>query len=99
LSEGKPFEFTILRKNWEVICEPILGKTVGLVKKVLHDSHIDAKDINQIILAGGGTRIPMVSDLVKTIFPGHEPIKSIDSDQVVVMGAALLAQDIAGNSK
>lgn len=71
LIEGKPFEFKITRKDWENICEPILGKTVGLINKVLEDAKLETKNINQVILAGGATHSSMVTDLVKKLFPGH----------------------------
>jgi molecular chaperone DnaK len=60
----------ITRVEWEKICESILQKTVTLTNKALEDARISAKDISMVILAGGATHAPNVTELLKGMFPG-----------------------------
>ena len=70
-----------------------------LTKKALEDAKITANDVSMVVLAGGATHSPVVSQLVKQTFPGKEVNRSVDPDQAVVMGAGILALDISGDSK
>ena len=99
LAPGTKFEMKITRTEWEKICENILSRTIALTKKALEDAKITANDVNMVVLAGGATHSPIITQLVKEMFSGKEVNRSMDPDQVVVMGAGLLAMDIADDSK
>ena len=99
LVPGTKFELKVTRGEWEKHCEGILQKTIMLTKKALEDAKITASDVSMVVLAGGATHSPIVSQLVKETFPGKEVNRSVDPDQAVVMGAGILALDISGDSK
>ena len=67
---------------------PLITKTIEPVRKALKDANLQAKDVNEVILVGGMTRMPKVVDTVKSIF-GREPAKSVNPDEAVAMGAAV----------
>lgn len=86
------------RAKLEELAMPFLEKSIEITKNVLKDSGIDAKDINEIILVGGQTRMPKISEMVKELF-GKEPNKSINPDEVVAMGAAIQGGVLQGDVK
>ena len=67
--------------------EDLLQKTVGPCKQALTDAGVTAKDIDEVVLVGGSTRIPKVQQIVKDLF-GREPHKGVNPDEVVAIGAA-----------
>src|SRR6187397_2490259 len=77
------------RSKFEQMIEPIVKRTMEPLKKALADSGKQAKDIDEVILVGGSTRIPMVQKLVKEQFNGKEPHKGVNPDEVVALGAAV----------
>lgn len=99
LTPGVKFELKLTRAEWEKHCEGILQRTITLTKKALEDARITPNDVSMVVLAGGATHSPIVSQLVKETFPGKEVNRSVDPDQAVVMGAGILAIDISGDSK
>ena len=73
-------------------------RTAGPCEKALKDAKVSAKDIDEVILVGGMTRMPAVVEKVKSIF-GKDPLKGVNPDEVVAMGAAIQAGVITGDVK
>jgi molecular chaperone DnaK len=86
------------RAKFEQMIEPIVKKTVEPVKKALSDAGKEGKQIDEVILVGGSTRIPMVQKLVKEFF-GKEPHKGVNPDEVVALGAAVQGGVLSGDVK
>ncbi|MCV5785519.1 Hsp70 family protein, partial [Escherichia coli] len=76
------------RAKFEALAEPVLKRLIPPVEQALKDAGLTAKDIDEVVLVGGSTRIPKVQQLVKD-FVGKEPNKSVNPDEVVALGAAV----------
>jgi len=95
---AKPFRYKMFRAKFNEMIKPLITETLMSVKQALNDAHIDYKDLNQIVLVGGSTRIPYVSDELKKL-TGLEPHKGVNPDEAVAIGAAIQAATITGNRK
>src|SRR5205823_5401968 len=73
----------------------LMEATLGPLQAAMDDSHLKPDQIDQIILVGGSTRIPAVQDAIKRHF-GREPVKAVNPDEAVAMGAAIQASILAG---
>ncbi|KAK7187850.1 hypothetical protein DPSP01_010896 [Paraphaeosphaeria sporulosa] len=83
------------RAQLEKLVDPLISKTVEPVRKALKDANLQAKDIQEVILVGGMTRMPKVTESVKSIF-GRDPAKSVNPDEAVAIGAAIQGAVLAG---
>ncbi|KAI5366317.1 Putative Heat shock protein 70 family [Septoria linicola] len=83
------------RAQLESLVDPLISRTVDPVRKALKDANLQAKDIQDVILVGGMTRMPKVTESVKGIF-GREPAKSVNPDEAVAIGAAIQGGVLAG---
>merc|ERR1719394_729051 len=97
LVDGQDFSETLTRAKFEELNIDLFKKTLKEVKKVLDDSELTKKDIDDIILVGGSTRIPKVKALVKEFFNGKEPRSGVNPDEAVAEGAALQACILSGD--
>ena len=95
-SGPKHLNITLTRATFEELVRDLVEKVVGPCKQALKDAKLSAKDIKEVILVGGSTRIPAVQDKVKEIF-GKEPNKSVNPDEVVARGAAIQAGILGGD--
>ncbi|MFT7327917.1 MAG: molecular chaperone DnaK [Crocinitomicaceae bacterium] len=86
------------RAKLEELAAPYLEQSIAITKDVLKQSGFSAKDINEVILVGGQTRMPKINEMVKEVF-GKEPNKSINPDEVVALGAALQGGVMQGDVK
>jgi molecular chaperone DnaK len=86
------------RAKYEKMIEDIVKRTVEPCKKALSDANKTVKDIHEVVLVGGSTRIPMVQKAVKEFF-GREPHKGVNPDEVVALGAAVQAGVLSGEVK
>ncbi len=86
------------RAQFERMISSVVDRTMEPCKKALKDAGKDVKDINEIVLVGGSTRIPMVQQRVKDFF-GKEPHKGVNPDEVVALGAAVQAGVLGGEVK
>ena len=84
------------RAQLESLVDPLVRKSVEPVRKALKDANLQAKDIQEVILVGGMTRMPKVSETVKSIF-GRDPAKSVNPDEAVAIGAAIQGAVLAGD--
>jgi len=88
----------LTRAKLEQLMDDIIQKTIGPCKQALTDANLKPKDINEVILVGGSTRIPKVQQLVKDLF-GKEAHKGVNPDEVVAAGAAIQGAVLAGDVK
>lgn len=89
-SGPKHLQMNMTRGELENIVRPIVERSIAPCEQVLKDAGISKSDINEIILVGGQTRMPLIVDLVKNFF-GKEPSKGVNPDEVVSLGAAIQA--------
>lgn len=97
-SGPKHLNLKLTRAKLESIVGDLIEKTIEPCKKALKDARLDAKDINEIILVGGMTRMPKVVETVKGFF-GKEPLKGVNPDEVVAIGAAIQGGVLGGEVK
>ena len=88
-------ESTLDRETFEGLCPDLLDRLLVPVQSALRDSGWAAEDIDDVVLVGGGTRMPMVQQLVRTLVP-NDPCQSVNPDEVVAVGAAVQAGIITG---
>ena len=89
-------EETLNRKIFESLSQDLLDRLLEPVQIALDDSGWNADDIDEVVLVGGSTRIPMVQQLVKTLVP-NDPCQSVNPDEVVAVGAAIQSGIISGD--
>ena len=94
----KHFEYKLSRSKLESLVKDLIDKTAEPCKKALKDAKLTAKDIDSVVLVGGMTRMPAVQAKVKEIF-GKEPMKGVNPDEVVAVGAAIQGGVLAGDVK
>lgn len=97
-SGPKHLALKLSRAKLESIVGDLVEKTFGPVKDVLKDAKVDAKSIDEIVLVGGMTRMPLVIQKVKEFF-GKEPHKGLNPDEVVAIGAAVQGAVLTGEMK
>ena len=86
----------LTRAKFEDLTHDLVERCMEPVKQALSDARLSAKDIDEIILVGGSTRIPAVQELVKRLTDGKEPNMSVNPDEVVAVGAAVQAAVLKG---
>lgn len=101
LTENGPanLEETLTRAQFENMTKDLLERTRKPFEDVIREAGIKVDDIAHVVLVGGSTRMPAVSDLVKQLTGGKEPNKSVNPDEVVAVGAALQAGVLKGERK
>ena len=88
-------ETTLERETFEGLCPDLLDRLLVPVQSALRDSGWAAEDVDDVVLVGGSTRMPMVQQLVRTLIP-NDPCQSVNPDEVVAVGAAVQAGIITG---
>jgi molecular chaperone DnaK len=97
-SGPKHMNIRLTRAKLEALIDDIIQKLEGPCRKALKDAGLSQKDIDEVILVGGQTRMPKVIDKVREIF-GKEPNKSVNPDEVVAVGAAIQGGVLKGDVK
>lgn len=95
-NEPVHLEMNLSRSTFEELCSDLLKRIETPVKKALDDSKLRLDQINEVILVGGSTRMPMVQDLVKKM-TSKDPNRSVNPDEVVAVGAAIQAGVLGGD--
>ena len=90
---------TLTRTEFQRITQDLLDRTKKPFQAVLKDADVDINEIEHVVLVGGSTRMPAVTDLVKELTGGKEPNKGVNPDEVVAVGAALQAGVLRGEVK
>ena len=98
LSNGEDFSSTISRAKFEELCVDLFRKTLNPVNQVLKDAKMSKKDVHQVVLVGGSTRIPKVQKLLSDFFDGKELNKGINPDEAVAYGAAVQGGILSGDA-
>ena len=98
-SGPKHLEMKLTRAKFEQLTADLVERCVGPVKQALADAKITDRDIDEVILVGGATRMPAVQALVRRLTGGKEPNQSVNPDEVVAIGAAIQAGVLAGEVK
>ena len=94
----KHFEYKLTRSKLEELVSDLINRLAEPVEKALKDAGLTAKQIDEVVLVGGMTRMPAVVEKVKAIF-GKEPLKGVNPDEVVAVGAAIQGGVLAGDVK
>jgi molecular chaperone DnaK len=92
---GFTYHRVITRAEVERLLEPLVGRTLGPCRQALADAGLTPADIDQVVLVGGSTRVPLVRRRVQELF-GRAPHSQLNPDEVVALGAAVQAQILAG---
>jgi molecular chaperone DnaK len=91
----KHLQINITRSKFEQLVDPLIERCRGPLEKAMKDAKLDYKDIDEVVLVGGSTRIPKVQELVHKMY-GKEPHKGVNPDEVVAIGAAIQGGVLAG---
>jgi molecular chaperone DnaK len=98
-AEGpKHFEYKLTRSKLEELVADLISRLADPVNKALKDAGLKASEVDEVVLVGGMTRMPIVVEKVKEIF-GKEPLKGVNPDEVVAIGAAIQGGVLAGDVK
>ncbi len=96
LSYGQKLHLRLTRAEFEHMTAALVQKTLAPTRKALRDAKLAARDLDGVVLVGGATRMPQLQRAVEEFF-GKPPLKDLDPDQVVALGAAIQANVLAGN--
>ena len=95
----KHLVITLTRSKLEQLVGDLVEKTTGPVKQALKDAGVTPDQVNEVVLVGGQTRMPLVVETVKKLFNGKQPNQSVNPDEVVAVGAAIQAGVLKGEVK
>jgi len=95
-SGPKHMNFKMTRAKLEALTKPLIDRTKEPCLKAIKDAGVQTKDVNEVVLVGGMTRMPKVQEMVQDIF-GKEPNKSVNPDEAVAIGAAIQGAVLSGN--
>merc|ERR1711977_250177 len=96
LFDGIDYTCSLSRARFEELCMDYFRNSMGPVEKCMRDSGIDKKNVHEVVLVGGSTRIPKVQAMIQEFFNGKEPNRSINPDEAVAYGAAVQAAILTG---
>jgi molecular chaperone DnaK len=98
-SGPKHLQVKLTRSKFEQMTEDLLERCRKPFEAALHDAGFDASKLNEVVLVGGSSRMPMVQDLVRRLTNGKEPNKGVNPDEVVAIGAAIQGGVLGGEVK
>ncbi len=93
---GADVRFDLTREQFDAATRALTDRTIAAVRKALRDAKLKADDLQGIVLVGGSTRMPQIREAVAAFF-GREPLTNLNPDEVVALGAAIQANQLAGN--
>merc|ERR1712149_125612 len=96
LFDGIDYTCSLSRARFEELCMDYFRNSMGPVEKCMRDSGIDKKNVHEVVLVGGSTRLPKVQAMIQEFLNGKEPCKSINPDEAVAFGAAVQAAILTG---
>ena len=88
---------TVTRAQFEDACKPLTQRTLNAVRKALRDAGLQKQDIQGVVMVGGSTRMPHIQTAVSDLL-GCDPLTNLNPDEVVALGAAIQANQLAGNN-
>ena len=87
----------VTRVQFEALTKPLTDRTLAAVRKVLRDAKVSKDEVKGVVLVGGSTRMPQIREAV-TLYLGRSPLTDLNPDEVVALGAAIQAHQLAGNA-
>ena len=98
LQDRAPIDITVARAEFEAMIAPLVERTIACVHRAIADAKLTADDIDDVVLVGGSTRVPLVRQRLEHDL-GRAPQTGVDPDLAVALGAAIQADVLAGNDK
>ena len=93
---GAETKFELTRSQFDAATKPLTDRTIAAVRKALRDAKLKTDDLQGIVMVGGSTRMPQIQQAVGDFF-GRAPLTNLNPDEVVALGAAIQANQLAGN--
>jgi len=90
-------DLTVTRVQFEALTKSLTDRTLAAVRKVLRDAKVSKDEVKGVVLVGGSTRMPQIREAV-TLYLGRSPLTDLNPDEVVALGAAIQAHQLAGNA-